>query len=96
MAIYNGALQLSVKEAAKIAQLWKSENSDPRGREVACELFGNSFRVQIEGTRTTFVFHADGTVQTINAKPHASQPKHLVMDYSRPVVGFSKGRPIYA
>ena len=96
MAIYNGALHMPVRDAAKVAALWKSESSDSRGREVACQLFGTTFKVQIEGTQTAFLFCADGTVKTLNAKAHRSQPKHLSMDYSRPVVGFAKGRPIYA
>ena len=95
MSIYKGSLRLQVREAARIAAEWKSETADKRGREVACQLFGSPFVVAIEGTHTKFRFYADGRVETINCKPQP-RPKTLQMDYSRPVIGFANGRPIYA
>lgn len=87
--IYTGDLHLNIKEAAKIAAAWKSKDSDPRGREVACQLFGTSFVVQIDGTKTKFRFNEDGTVETINANRN-SNPKRLHMDYSKAVLGYTR------
>ena len=91
--IYSGALILSVKDAAKVAQLWKTARQ--QDRNTATILFGENFVVQIESTHTKFRFYADGRGETLNCKPQA-RPMHLSIDKTRQVVGFSHGRPIYA
>ena len=97
MALYEdfcGKQTLTISEASKFAKAWRDAKAQTR--KAACARLGAEFKLPVEGTRTTFVFSVAG-VKTINT-PKYSRPKTLdeVMDYSRPVAGFSKGRPIYA
>lgn len=91
---------VTISEASKLAQTWRA--SAPATRRAACKRLGNAFSIAVEGTRTTFQFYADGSVKTINAtaarktSPFAKIPMHMEDTGNRAVLGFVKGKVIYA
>ena len=86
------------KEARLLAQEWKS--ASPATRKATCKRLGESFIIHIIGTSSTFKFCADGSVVTINQTRSYNSPAYKFpkfdVDESRKVIGFAKGRPIYA
>ena len=86
------------KHARELAQEWKV--ASPATRKAACKRMGDSFIISIIGSTSTFEFHADGSVKTINQTRsyNRTAPKYrkCVVDWNREIVGFAKGMPIYA
>ena len=91
---------VSISEAKALADAWRA--AAPATRKAAAKRLGDVFAVQVTGTRTTFEFHADGSVKTINAtdarrtSPFAKIPLHMEDTGNRAVLGFVKGKVIYA